>query len=136
MPAQPPYILAMVVCDEVHLDPGTGKRTILGTFSTLYARDFPAVVQRLKVYVAVTDGRDLTSLELLVSDLDGEPIPGLEDRVELDFDDPRTVYEVELFLEGITFPVPGEVRFHLLSDGESVMERSLKMVAIEEVDRG
>ena len=135
MPAQPPYILAMVLCDEVHVDPSTGKRYVMGTFSTLYSQDFPAVVQRLKVYVAVTDGRELTSLELSVTDLDGEPIRGLEDRVELDFSDPRAVYEVEFLLEGIGFPTPGEVRFHLLSDGESLMERSLKMLAIEEIDR-
>jgi hypothetical protein len=30
-----PYPLAMVVCDAIWLDPATGKRTILGCFSTI-----------------------------------------------------------------------------------------------------
>jgi hypothetical protein len=31
----PPYALALVICDAIWHDPGTGKRTILGCFSSI-----------------------------------------------------------------------------------------------------
>ena len=53
--AAEPYCLAMVLCDHVHRDVGTGKFTLLGTFSTFMAKEYPASVQ-FTVYFSVTDG--------------------------------------------------------------------------------
>ena len=49
-----PYCLAMVLCDGVHCDPATGKHTLLGTFSTVGAPEFPAPV-KFCIYFAITD---------------------------------------------------------------------------------
>lgn len=50
-----PYCLAMVLCDAVHVDPATKKFTILGTFSTFAAHNYPVKVA-FSIYYAVTDG--------------------------------------------------------------------------------
>jgi hypothetical protein len=38
-----PQLLAWLLCDAVHIDPGTGKHTILGVFSNIMAKRFPVV---------------------------------------------------------------------------------------------
>lgn len=50
-----PYCLAMVLCDAAHRDAATGKFTLLGTFSTFQAHEFPAKLA-FTIYFAVTDG--------------------------------------------------------------------------------
>ena len=62
-----PYCLAMVLCDGVHRDMGTGKFTLLGAFSTLHAAQFPAKVV-FHVYFAITDGQGKTDISLRIMD--------------------------------------------------------------------
>lgn len=49
-----PLPLAMILCDAVHIDPTTGKRTLLGLFSTLVSSEFPTVVRSMAVHVSLT----------------------------------------------------------------------------------
>ena len=37
-----PVALAMVLCDGIHIDPGTGKRTLLGLFNSACSPELPA----------------------------------------------------------------------------------------------
>ncbi|MDF3058414.1 MAG: hypothetical protein K0R17_2629 [Rariglobus sp.] len=39
-----PQVLAWLTCDGVHVDPGTGKHTILGVFSNIRGRSFPSSI--------------------------------------------------------------------------------------------
>lgn len=50
-----PYPLALMLCDASWEDPATGKRTILGSFSYLQARSFPALYPVVGVYAAITE---------------------------------------------------------------------------------
>jgi hypothetical protein len=43
-----PVGLALIVCDAIYQDPTTGKRTLLGIFSAMYASEFPAIVPSLR----------------------------------------------------------------------------------------
>jgi len=36
-----PQVLCWLMCDGVHIDPGTGKHTLLGVFSAIRGRQFP-----------------------------------------------------------------------------------------------
>jgi hypothetical protein len=38
-----PQLLAWLTCDGVHIDPSSGKHTILGIFSNIQARHFPVL---------------------------------------------------------------------------------------------
>lgn len=54
MPSSP-QILTWVTCDSVHIDPATGKHYLLGCFSNLRARQFPAVHPRMIWFLTLTD---------------------------------------------------------------------------------
>jgi hypothetical protein len=48
-------LLAWITCDGIHIDPITGKHTLLGVFSTLHASQFPVVHPRMIWFLAITD---------------------------------------------------------------------------------
>jgi hypothetical protein len=132
----PPYPLAMVISDAIWHDPGTGKRTILGCFSVIFARTFPAVHGMMAVYVAVTNGRGRVPIALQVVgaiDDEDEEATLFRGEGEVEFPDPRAVVELDFHLQNVTFPREGEYRFQLFAGNEFLMERRLVVVQVPEV---
>jgi hypothetical protein len=124
----PPYPLAMVISDAIWRDPGSGKRTILGCFSVIFAQGFPAAHPIMAVYVAVTNGRGKVKLVLQLvctTDDEGEEETLFRGEGEVEFPDPRTVVELDYHIGGIVFPREGEYRFQLFAGNEFLMERRL-----------
>ena len=116
----PPYPLAMVISDAIWTDPGTGKRTILGCFSAIFARTFPAAHAMMAVYVAVTNGRGRVVLALQIVDTVDEQDEQVLFRAEaeVEFPDPRAVMEIAYAIQNLVFPHPGEYRFQLFAGNE------------------
>jgi len=126
----PPYPLAMVVCDNIHRDPGTGKPFLLGCFSVILARDFPATHPGLCVYIELTNGRGKIpfTLRLIDADEDREPVVTMEQ--EFECEDPRFVVQLIFGLANLTFPQEGEYRLQLFASKEFVMERRILVTSI------
>lgn len=130
-----PYCLAMVLCDAVHRDATTGKFTILGTFSTLGAKEFPAKV-RFCVYYAVTDGLGPTAFRLRIVDATCGIANGVgEDQgmictasSDFDFEDPLLVLEAAARIE-VVIPKSGLYHCELWAGDELLMSR--RLLAIE-----
>jgi hypothetical protein len=128
----PPYPLAMVVCDNIHRDPGTGKPFLLGCFSVIHAKEFPAIHPLLALYVSVTNGRGTVPFKVQLVDANEErdPIWVVEDEVE--FADPRMVVDIYFLLCNLTFVEPGEYRFQLFASNEFLMERRVLVAQVEQ----
>lgn len=118
----PPYVLAMLVCDAIWRDPGTGKHTLLGTFATTAATDFPAVHPVMAFFIALTDGHGHVPLQLRLVSVDEED-KLFEKDLSVDFPDPRLVAECAVHAQNVTFKHPGEYRLQLFSGSEPLMER-------------
>jgi hypothetical protein len=123
----------MVVCDSIHIDPSTGKRYLLGTFSIIHAVEFPATHPVLCLYVSMTNGRGDTPIRIQLIDADEEREPIFVNEAEVPFDDPRTVVEMGIVLQNITFEAPGEYRFQLFASDEFLMERRILVNDITQV---
>jgi hypothetical protein len=50
-----PQLLAWITCDGVHIDPSSGKHTILGVFSNIQARQFPVMHPFMIWFLTITD---------------------------------------------------------------------------------
>ncbi len=127
-----PYAIALVVCDAIWRDPGTGKRTILGCFSTIGANSFPAKHPLISVYAAVTDAHGVVPITLRLVDVDEAGPPLAELKVEPKVEDPRIVLELEFGLINVVFPEPGEYRLQLMSLESLLMERRIVVIQIGE----
>lgn len=130
-PPQAPYPLAIIICDNFHIDPATGKKTILGTFTAFKSAVFPFKITQVVIYLALTDGRGAAPFELrLVKvDNDGDDEPVLfKAEGTLQFDDPLAVSELAIGLVNVELPGPGEYRFQFYACGEFVIERRLVVI--------
>ena len=128
-----PYCLAMVLCDNIHRDAGTGKFTLLGTFSSLTAREFPAETF-FCVYFAVTDGHGKVQLSMRLvdseADLAGDAQPPVfTTSIEFDFGhDPVMVCESVAFIK-TALPKSGVYHCELYADELLLMSR--RLIAID-----
>ena len=114
----------MVVCDAVHADSATKKTTILGTFSSVFAKEFPATHPLMCLYVCVTNGRGDVPIRVQLIDPDDDKVLWSEER-NAPFKDPCTVVEMGFAIPAVTFDAPGEYRFQLYASNEFLMERRI-----------
>ncbi|HVS53466.1 MAG TPA: hypothetical protein VHD62_14015 [Opitutaceae bacterium] len=50
-----PQLLAWLTCDGIHIDPASGKHTILGIFSNIHGAQFPMVYPFMIWFLTITD---------------------------------------------------------------------------------
>ncbi len=129
--SQAPFALSMIICDAVHLDPGTGKAFILGCFASIGATDFPALHPEMTVFAEVTDCHGPTPFLVRIVDVDESSEPIAEARAVIDIPDPLATPFLVLRLSGLTFPEPGEYRIQLFSGNAHLMERRLILLQVE-----
>lgn len=120
-----PYPLALVVCDGIWIDPYTGKKTLIGTFSALGGSEFPLRHPILAVYICLTDGHGQVRLNLQLIDVDEEREPIFDLKEQVRFDDPRAIVEATFHAAGIELPEPGEYRLKLFGNDEFLLERRI-----------
>jgi hypothetical protein len=128
----PPYPLAMVVCDAIWRDPGTGKQTLLGLFSTIHASEFPTVHPIMALHIALTDGHGKTPIRVRLIDASEQHDPLFEQEQEVEFQDPRVTVNVDIHLSGLRFEAPGEYRFQLYAGATPLMERRILVLRTRE----
>jgi hypothetical protein len=127
-----PYPLAVVICDLAWRDPGTGKATLLGCFSTVMGTNFPMSVFSLGLYIALTDGRGKLTIRTRIIDVDESREPLVETEVEVEFADPRMVAELCMNFQNLTFPESGEYRCQVFAGNEFLVERRIVAVQVGE----
>jgi len=117
-----PVLLAINVCDTIIRDEHTKKVSLIGLFSAIHARTFPAVHPSMCVYIALTNGHGTCKLDVrfnrasdnqIVADMQGE----------IEFEDPLKVIELNLELQSLTFEKPGEHNVEVLCDGQHIGSR-------------
>lgn len=131
-----PYCLAMILCDAVHRDPATGKHTILGTFSTVGAKEYPTTL-RFGVFFAITDGHGDFELRFRLVDakdvLSDTAEPVFEVSAPARFETPLMVIEGSLRVTA-TLASPGVYHCEMLANENLLMSR--RLVAIQPGESG
>lgn len=133
MPANRPNpdVLALLVCDQIITDRITGKQSLIGMFSNVHARGYPATHPQLCVFVALTDGHGDTDLVIRIVDSNDSRPPIVEGKGKVAFKDPRAIANLALQFHGLTFPQPGEYRVQLYAGGELLREARLLLTLFQ-----
>ena len=126
-----PDVLSMIVCDQIITDRMTGKQSLIGMFSRIHARGFPASHPQICVYVTLTEGYGETEFELRIVDANDERPPIVEGKGKVRFQNPRAIANLALQFHGLTFPASGEYRVQLYSAGELLREARLELVMLK-----
>jgi uncharacterized protein DUF6941 len=127
-----PLALAMIISDAVWTDPGTGKKTILGTFSAVIGREFRLKFPQLAVYLALTDARGRVPLHMRLVDVDELRDPVFQKTIDIEFPDPVVTVEGTIHCHDLVFPEPGEYRLQLFCNLELIIERRIAVVPVPE----
>jgi len=124
--ANPPILLALLLCDTIIREEGSHKYSLIGTFNSIFARAFPFIHSSFSVYLALTDGRGQVPCVLRMVELEsGAQIFALKGSV--DFRDPTGVAEIPFQINQVRFPKPGEYALEFHADGEMLGTRKLRV---------
>jgi len=123
-----PQLLAWLLCDGVHIDPSSGKHTILGVFSNIMAKRFPVTHPHMVWFMTLTDvaagahkmrismGLDPTNPRLLI---------------ERPFESQGPIVRINLINEirNLTFEKAGEYSILIEIDDEPLLATSLTVAS-------
>lgn len=125
-----PNVLALLVCDQIITDRITGKVSLIGMFSKVHGRRFPAAHPTMSVFVAMTDGHGRTELTIRIVDANEARPPIVEGRGAVDFKDPRAIAHLALQFNGLRFPEAGPYRVQLWAEQELLREARLDLIQV------
>ncbi|MEX0322399.1 MAG: hypothetical protein AB3N63_09600 [Puniceicoccaceae bacterium] len=119
-----PQLITWITCDNVHIDPATGKHYIMGCFSNLRARKFPATHPRMVWFLTLTDLKPgQHSLRLSY----GQEMVSMKKILERPFEARHPVDKVNLIndLHNLVFDTPGTYQILIEVDDEPILVSSL-----------
>ncbi|QYY36676.1 hypothetical protein [Ruficoccus sp. ZRK36] len=118
-----PQLLIFATCDGVHIDPSTGKHTLLGVFSNLRSQEYPMMHPHMVWFVSLADvsiGEHRLQLSL---GLPGEaPLMS----VERPFESKSPLHRIHLInqLKNVPFQKPGDYTAAIEVDDEPILVTS------------
>lgn len=112
------------MCDAVHIDPATGKHTILGVFSNIKGRAFPVVHPHMVWFLTLTDvqpGRHIITLSL------GLDPTNPAELIRREFDSQSPLHRINLVneLRNLQFNEPGDYHIVIEVDDEPILATNL-----------
>jgi hypothetical protein len=119
-----PQLLAWLTCDGVHIDPGSGKHTVLGIFSNINARQFPVTHPFMIWFLTLTDCAPGTHHMRLSMGLEPTSMQVLLDRP---FESQSPLHRINLINEirNLTFPAAGDYSILVEVDEEPLLATNL-----------
>jgi hypothetical protein len=119
-----PQVLVWITCDGVHIDPGTGKHTILGVFSNIRARQFPVVHPFMIWFLTISDvppGQHKIRISM------GPEPTALTPLIDRPFESQSPLQRINLINEirNLSFPGPGDYSIVIEVDDEPLLATSI-----------
>ena len=119
-----PQVLAWLTCDGVHVDPGTGKHTILGVFSNIRGRQFPVAHPFMVWFLTLSDVPAGAHKIKISMGLDATQLQPL---IERTFESQSPLQRINLINEirNLSFPRPGDYSIIIEVDDEPLLATSI-----------
>lgn len=119
-----PQLLAWLTCDAVHIDPSSGKHTILGIFSNIQATKFPITHPFMVWFLSLTDCSPGEHQLRISIGLDATAMAPLLERT---FAAESPLHRINLINEirNLTFPEAGEYSLLIEVDDELLLATNL-----------
>lgn len=122
--------VALMICDQVITEAGTNKKSLIGVFNNVAARQFPCRHPRVCIFISITGGHGKAKTEVrCVNEQTGQALFGAEG--EVSFANPNYVVEAVFEFNNVVFPSPGLHCIQVLSNGELVLLRRFAVNQIQ-----
>ncbi len=119
-----PQLLVWMTCDGVHIDPATGKHTILGVFSNIKGRSFPLTHPYMVWFMTLTDvapGKHRVKISMGIDPM------RLSELIHREFESGSPLHRINLIneLSNLTFSQPGDYSILIEVDEEPILATSM-----------
>ncbi len=121
-----PQVLVWITCDGVHIDPATGKHTILGVFSNIRGRQFPLTHPFMIWFLTISDvaaGEHKIKIAMGLDATNPQPL------IERPFQSQSPLQRINLINEirNLSFAQPGEYNLIIEVDDEPILATSISV---------
>ena len=123
-----PIVQAFLVCDSVILDSFTGKKSIIGTFTHLWAARFPCQHHQMGVYFCLTDAEGHYEFELRLVYLDQDQLIGKASLSRVEIKDRLRIQDFGINIPSLVFPGPGRYEFRLFANGYFITQKDFNVI--------
>jgi hypothetical protein len=131
MSKEKPVGIALIICDRVILDAATQEKTLVGTFSHLVCPAFPAMLPRMTVFVAATNGQGAIETEIrCVNETDNGSVVFAMGGM-FNFNNPNEIVEGAFQFNNLTFPKPGLHSIEFRCEGDLVLQRRFQLAIVK-----
>jgi hypothetical protein len=127
-----PKVLAFLICEDVIVDTGTKRKTIVNVTDQINAVTYPALCPKLHLFAQVTAGHGTKQIEMkLVFASTNEQVSGVGANGQVSFLDPLQVIDLIVPIVNLILPREGEYRFQFFSAGTLLVEQRLTAKTIK-----
>jgi hypothetical protein len=123
-----PQLLAWLTCDAAHIDPASGKYTVLGIFSNIKAHRFPVTHPFMVWFMTITDvsaGAHKMKISMGLDPTRMQPL------IERSFESQSPLHRINLINEvrNLTFPQAGDYSLLIEIDDEPLLVTNLAVTS-------
>jgi len=126
-----PSVQAFLVCDSVIVDSQTGKKSLIGTFTHLWAPRFPCQHHQMGVYFCLTDAEGDYEFELQLVYLDQDKIVGKATLSPFTIQNRLEIHDFGVNIPSMVFPGPGRYEFRLNANGYFITHKDFDVIQQE-----
>jgi hypothetical protein len=113
MSGSTPYPLAILLCDQIIVDEISKKKTLVGIFDLIYAKQFPIIHRPLSAYVRLTDAEGKYDFRMDYVQVKTDKRLGHAEIPAVSIPDRLKAHELVMEFPPIKIPKPGDYEFRL-----------------------
>jgi hypothetical protein len=115
-----PKCKALLLCDQLIVEQGTEKLTLVGVFRELAFPEFPADTDPFVVFVQLVDGIGRYNITVEVLDLEDDAVFARAEVDNLTFPPRPSRINLKLVLKSVSIPHAGKYDLLVLADGAEI----------------
>ncbi len=126
-----PSVQAFLVCDSIIIDSLTGKKSIIGAFTHLWAKTFPCQHPQMGVYFCLNDAEGSYQFEIELIYLDKDQTVGKGAISPIEIKNRLETHDFGLNIATLVFPGPGRYEFRLFANGQFITQKDFYVIQQE-----
>ncbi len=127
-----PSVQAFLVCDTIIIDSLTGKKSIIGAFTHLWAKTFPCQHPQMGVYFCLNDAEGSYQFEIELVYLDKDQSVGKGAISPIEIKNRLETHDFGLNITTMVFPGPGRYEFRLFANGQFITQKDFYVIQQEQ----
>ncbi len=126
-----PSVQAFLVCDTIIIDSLTGKKSIIGAFTHLWAKTFPCQHPQMGVYFCLNDAEGSYQFEIELIYLDKDQTVGKGAISPIEIKSRLETHDFGINIGALVFPGPGRYEFRLFANGHFITQKDFYVIQQE-----